>query len=273
MTDKYAVFGNPLSHTKSPLIHRTFARDCNQDLVYTAIETPLEAFAATVDQFRSDGGKGINITAPFKLDAYEYATDRSERAQLSGAANALKFDGDRVYAENFDGVGLVNDLQRNQGFSLTGRTVLLLGTGGAARGAILPILAQSPANLLIANRTLARAEVIKAQFADNSLIQVCQLDEIPNQPFDLVLNATSASLRGEMPEIESHIFSPDGLAYELAYGKGLTPFLQLAKAAGVSRISDGVGMLVEQAAEAFEWWRGERPETRDLIAKLTIPLV
>ncbi|MFC6670497.1 shikimate dehydrogenase [Marinobacterium aestuariivivens] len=207
------------------------------------------------------------------MEAFEYATDLSERARLAGAVNALKFEGERIYADNFDGVGLVNDIQRNLGFSLEGRRVLLLGAGGAARGAVLPILEQSPATLVIANRTLQRAEALKMQFAGDDRIQVCRLQDLAEQKFDVVLNATSASLRGELPAVRADIFSPDGLAYELAYGKGLTPFLRLAKGAGVTQLADGVGMLVEQAAEAFEWWRGVRPDTKPMIEALTIPLV
>ena len=156
MTDKYAVIGNPLSHTKSPLIHGSFAAATGQDLVYAAIEAPAGGFAAAVDAFRAEGGRGMNVTAPFKLDAFAYATERSERARLAGAVNAMRFDGERVFAENFDGVGLVNDIQRNLGFALEGRRVLMLGAGGAARGAVLPILDSGPAELVIANRTLER---------------------------------------------------------------------------------------------------------------------
>ncbi|ANG61585.1 shikimate dehydrogenase [Marinobacterium aestuarii] len=271
MTDQYALIGNPLSHTKSPLIHETFAGETAQSLTYVAIEA--EAFAPAVDRFRAQGGKGMNVTAPFKLDAFAYATDLSERARLAGAVNAMRFEGDRVFAENFDGVGLVNDIQRNLGFELKGRRVLILGAGGAARGALLPLLEQNPAQLVMVNRTLEKAQALRQQFADVENFTIMTYADLVGERFDIVLNATSASLRGDLPPVPADVFSPQGLAYELAYGKGLTPFLRLAKGAGVHQLADGVGMLVEQAAEAFLWWRGMRPDTRGLIHKLTIPLV
>ncbi len=273
MTDKYAVIGNPLSHTKSPLIHGSFAAATGQDLVYAAIEAPAGGFAAAVDAFRAEGGRGMNVTAPFKLDAFAYATERSERARLAGAVNAMRFDGERVFAENFDGVGLVNDIQRNLGFALEGRRVLMLGAGGAARGAVLPILDSGPAELVIANRTLERARALGEQFAGAAGLATVGYGDLAGERFDIVLNATSASLYGQLPPVPVEVFSPDALAYELAYGKGLTPFLRLAQGAGAKRLADGVGMLVEQAAEAFAWWRGVRPDTRSLIERLTVPLL
>jgi shikimate dehydrogenase len=273
MTDRYAVIGNPIGHSKSPLIHGTFARSTRQDLEYIAIEGPLDGFADAVHAFRADGGFGMNVTAPFKLQAYELATERLPRAQLAGAANALKFEGDRILADNFDGVGLVNDIQHNLGVALAGKRVLLLGAGGAARGALLPFLAQKPAVLVIANRTVEKAQALALEVAADGNVIGCGYQDIADQRFDIVVNATSASLRGELPPISPGVFDEDALAYELVYGKGLTPFLRLAHNAGVKRLADGVGMLVEQAAEAFVWWRGVRPDTQPLIAKLTVPLV
>lgn len=272
MTDKYALIGSPLSHTKSPLIHSRFAEATNQDLVYTAIEAPVGAFAETVDAFRRQGGRGMNVTAPFKLDAYDYATARSERARLAGAVNAIRFDGERVEAENFDGVGLVNDIQRNLGYALKGRRVLILGAGGAARGAVLPMLDANPALLVIANRNVGRAMVLGEQFAGAPNFTTGGYGDLRGESFDIVLNATSASLHGELPPVPADVFTAETLAYELAYGKGLTPFLRLARDAGARRLADGVGMLVEQAAEAFAWWRGVRPDTKPLIEQLTVPL-
>ena len=275
MTDRYAVIGNPIGFSKSPLIHGMFAEATQQDMDYSAIEGPLGGFAGAVDAFRAAGGRGLNITAPFKLDAFAYATERSERAQLAGAANAMKFDGERVLAENFDGVGLVRDVVHNLNRPLKGKRVLLLGAGGAARGALLPFLAQGPAALVIANRSLDKAlELARIGAASGARgVRGCAYADLEGQTFDLVFNATSASLRAELPPVPASVFGPGCLAYELAYAKGLTPFLRLAQNAGVQRLADGVGMLAEQAAEAFAWWRGLRPDTRAVIAKLTVPLV
>ncbi len=273
MTDRYAVIGNPIGFSKSPLIHGMFAQANGQDMEYTAIEGPPGGFAGAVDAFRALGGKGMNITAPFKLDAFAYATERSERAQLAGAANAMRFEGTRVIAENFDGVGLVRDVTHNLGCQLQGKRVLLLGAGGAARGALLPFLAQAPAELVIANRTVARALELQAMGAAQANVRGCGYPDLAGQTFDVVFNATSASLRAELPPVPASVFAPGCLAYELAYGKGLTPFLRLAQNAGTRRLADGAGMLVEQAAEAFAWWRGVRPDTRAAIERITIALV
>lgn len=275
MTDRYAVIGNPIHQSKSPLIHGMFAQATGQDMDYTKIEGPLGGFAGAVDAFRAAGGRGLNITAPFKLDAFAYATERSERAQLAGAANAMKFEGERVLAENFDGVGLVRDVVHNLKTPLKGKRVLLLGAGGAARGALLPFLAEGPAELVIANRSLDKAQELAriAAASGASGVRGCGYAELAGQVFDVVFNATSASLSAELPPVPASVFAPGALAYELAYGKGLTPFLRLAQNAGVQQLADGVGMLAEQAAEAFEWWRGVRPDTRAVIDKLTVPLV
>lgn len=273
MIDRYAVVGNPIGHSKSPFIHRSFAKATGQELEYEAIEAPLGGFTATAEAFRAAGGRGLNITAPFKLDAFAYATERSERAALAGAANALKFEGDRVIAENFDGVGLVHDVVHNLRRPIRGQRVLLLGAGGAARGALLPMLAQEPAQLVIANRTVAKARELAAIGSGRGNVHGCGYETLRTDvPFDLVFNATSASLRNELPPVPATVFGPGAGAYELAYGKGLTPFLRLARSAGVAQVADGVGMLAEQAAEAFAWWRGVRPDTAQVIRELTVPL-
>ncbi|MES2943329.1 MAG: shikimate dehydrogenase [Pseudomonadota bacterium] len=275
--DQYAVIGNPIGFSKSPLIHGMFAVATSQAMEYTAIEGPLGGFANAVDAFRAAGGLGLNITAPFKLDAFAYATERSERAQLAGAANAMKFEGDKVIAENFDGVGLVRDVTHNLGFVLRGKRVLLLGAGGAARGALLPFIAEAPARLVITNRSLEKAKALadigRAHLLPGSAISACSYPELEGQGFDIVFNATSASLRTELPPVPVSVFARCTLAYELAYGKGLTPFLRLAQNAGVSQLADGVGMLAEQAAEAFDWWRGVRPDTKAVIERITVALV
>jgi shikimate dehydrogenase len=272
MTDRYALFGLPLGHTKSPLIHAEFARQTGQDLAYEAIEAPADGFAAAVDRFRAAGGRGINVTLPFKLDAFAYATDLMDRARLAGAVNCMKFEDGRAIAENFDGLGLVNDIQRNLGFPMRGRRVLLMGAGGAARGALLTFLQQEPALLVIANRTVAKATALREQFPTQANLIAGGYADCAGRSFDIVVNATSASLRGELPAVAPANFMSGCLAYDLVYGKGLTPFLRVAREAGAGRIADGVGMLVEQAAEAFEWWRGVRPGTKALIRKLTVPL-
>ncbi len=273
MTDRYAVIGNPIRQSKSPLIHSAFAAATGQTLEYTAIEGPLDGFAKAVLAFRDAGGRGMNVTAPFKLQAFDLATHKLERAERAGATNCLKFEGDRITAENFDGLGLVNDIERNLGVKLRGKRVLMLGAGGAARGAMLPLLQALPSALVLANRTQAKAESLAQSFANAGPVSGCGLDDLKGERFDIVLNATSASLTGALPAVPTSIFAPDAVAYEMVYGKGLTPFLTLAKNAGVIHLADGVGMLVEQAAEAFAWWRGVRPETQAVIKQLTVPLV
>ena len=273
MTDRYAVIGNPIGHSKSPLIHGMFARATGQDMQYTAIEGPLDGFEQTVLDFRAAGGRGMNVTAPFKLQAFVLATDKLERARVAGATNTLKFDGDRIFAENFDGEGLVADIERNHGFAIRGRRVLMLGAGGAARGALLPFLECKPSEIVIANRTVEKARALTDRFGTHGALRACGYGELAGQQFDLVVNATSASLKGELPPVPAGVFGADALAYELVYGKGLTPFLRLAKNAGVARLADGIGMLIEQAAEAFHWWRGVRPDTRAVIDKLTVALI
>jgi len=276
MTDQYAVIGNPIGHTKSPLIHGLFAEATRQDMSYTAIEGPLEphdAFAATVRAFIAAGGKGMNVTAPFKLKAFAMADERSERAELAGAANALSFRDGRIIAENFDGVGLLRDIEVNLNLPMAGKRVLVLGAGGAVRGALLPFLAARPAELVIANRDIAKVKALVARVATSGPLVACGYGELEAMGrFDLVVNATSASLTGDLPPVPPSVFSPTGAAYELAYGKRLTPFLGLARNAGVQSVADGVGMLVEQAAEAFAWWRGVRPQTGAVIDRLTVPL-
>ncbi|GAU06614.1 MULTISPECIES: shikimate dehydrogenase [Burkholderia cepacia complex] len=276
MTDQYAVIGNPIGHTKSPLIHGLFAQETQQDMTYAAIEGPLEpeeAFAETVRAFVAAGGKGMNVTAPFKLKAFAMADELGERAKLAGAVNAMKFDNGRIVAENFDGIGLVRDIEVNLGLPLDGKRVLVLGAGGAVRGALLPFLAARPAELVITNRDLAKARALASQVDACGPLLACGYGDLEAMGrFDLVVNATSASLTGDLPPVPPSVFSTEGAAYELAYGKRLTPFLRLARNAGVRTVADGVGMLVEQAAEAFDWWRGVRPGTRAVIDRLTVPL-
>ena len=234
MTDRYAVIGNPIEQSKSPLIHTAFAQVTGQDIEYTKLWAPLEGFAAAVDAFRAIGGRGMNVTAPFKLDAFAYATDLAPSAQMAGAVNAMKFEDGKVYAENFDGVGLVRDLVHNLACALKGRRVLILGAGGATRGALLPLLAEQPGELVIVNRTVAKAVelAVLAQQHQTSRVPVKGLgyDDVQGA-FDVVLNASSSSLTAELPPLNAGVFAPGCLAYDLTYGKGLTPFLQLAQQA------------------------------------------
>lgn len=277
MTDRYAVIGNPIDHSKSPLIHGLFAHATGQDMQYTALlgETTPGGFARAADAFRNAGGLGLNVTVPFKTDAFTYATELSPDAQLAGAVNALKFEGDRVLGQNFDGIGLVRDVERNLSLSIQGRRVLVLGAGGATRGALLPLARAGAALIVIANRTAEKARALAQSFAPHAgatVVEGCGLDGLEERVFDIVFNATSASLTAELPVISPSVFAPGALAYDLVYGKGLTPFLRLARQAGCAQVVDGVGMLAEQAAEAFEWWRGVRPDTREVIDRLTVPL-
>lgn len=276
MTDSYAVIGNPIDFSKSPFIHGEFARSLGHSIAYTKILGPLGGFKETVDAFRAAGGLGLNVTAPFKLDAFAYADECSPSAELAGAVNCLKFDGSRIVGENFDGVGLVRDTVHNLGQALAGRRVLLLGAGGAARGALLPFLAEGPAELVIVNRSEDKAHALAAiarrHAPPGTTVGTSSYGALDDKHFDIVFNATSASLRAELPPVPASVFTGCALAYELAYGKGMTPFLRLAANAGVARYVDGVGMLAEQAAEAFAWWRGVRPHTEAVIESLRVPL-
>jgi shikimate dehydrogenase len=276
MSDNYAVIGNPIQQSKSPIIHGAFAAATAQDMVYTKVEAPTEpgGFARTVDALRAQGLKGMNITAPFKLDAFAYATDLTDRARRAGAVNAMKFEGGKAYADNFDGLGLVRDIVHNLHVAVKGKRILVLGAGGAVRGALQPFLDEGPQELVIANMHVDKAQALAQQYAKAGNIRASTYEALSDAGhFDLVLNATSASLFGQLPPVPASVFASHTLAYELAYGKGLTPFLRHAQAAGATRLADGVGMLAEQAAEAFLWWRGVRPDTQAVIAQITVPLV
>ena len=263
MTDRYAVFGHPIAHSKSPQIHTAFARQTGQDMTYEAILAPLDGFADSVAAFIAAGGRGANVTVPFKEEAFRLANRLSPRAQRAGAVNTLSFDADGILGDNTDGAGLVADLTRNLNCTIVGKRVLLLGAGGAARGVIEPLLDQQPAALVIANRTVSRAEELAELFGRG--VRACGFDAA-NTPFDLVINATAASLAGDLPPLSPRVFTPDTMAYDMMYGRD-TPFLDFARTHG-ARTADGLGMLVEQAAEAFHLWRGVRPDTAPVIAAL-----
>ncbi len=278
MPDRYAVVGHPIAHSKSPFIHGLFAQATGQDMVYEAIDGGAEpgGFERALAAFRAAGGRGMNVTLPFKLAALAVADSASEDARLAGAANTLSFEGGRIEARNTDGIGLVGDIEVNLGLPLAGRRVLLLGAGGATRGAVRPIARAGAARIVIANRTADKAETLAVELAPHLggvPLVGCGLAALGTQgAFDVVINATSASLGGQAPTVPPAAFAPGALAYDMVYGKGLTPFLRLARQAGCARLADGVGMLVEQAAEAFAAWRGVRPDTREALARLTVPL-
>lgn len=268
MTDRYAVFGHPVSHSKSPEIHAQFAHQSGQNMTYEAILAPLDGLTESLAKFQAAGGQGANITVPFKEQAFALCDRLTPRAELAGATNTLMFKDGAIYGDNTDGAGLVRDLLSNYEFALTNKRILLLGAGGAARGVIGPLLDQAPANLTVANRTASRAHALVAHFHQHGLSNVtgCGIDAIA-APFDLIINATAASLSGECPPVSSVIFQPTSLAYDMMYGPSLTPFLAWAQQQGATT-ADGLGMLVEQAAEAFYFWRGVRPLTAPVMAHL-----
>ena len=268
MTDRYAVIGNPIAHSKSPALHAAFARQCGQDIRYEAILGPLDGFRAAVEAFRQAGGRGMNVTVPFKVEALALADTLTERARLAQAVNTLRFDADGFFGDNTDGIGLVNDIQQRLGFAIGGKRVLILGAGGAARGSVLPLAEAGPARLVIVNRTQARAEALREQFAGVAAVDVEPCDGLAGQRFDLVINATSAGLHGESLPLPAGIFAPGALAYDMVYGNTETPFMLAARALGASRVSDGLGMLVGQAAESFFLWRGVRPDTAPVLQML-----
>lgn len=266
---RYAVFGSPVSHSKSPRIHSLFAKQFGIDLEYLAIEAPLDDFAGAVRRFRDEGGKGGNVTVPFKREAWELADRRTGRAELAGAVNTLQFDADgTILGDNTDGIGLVRDLTVNLDTRLYDRRLLVVGAGGAVRGILGPLLEQAPRELVLANRTVARAEELAGVFAAVGPIQPSAFGALTGRSFDLVINGTAASLAGAVPELPDGLFAPGALAYDLMYGDGSTPFLDWAGERGATRLADGLGMLVEQAAESFLLWHGQRPNTEPVIREL-----
>jgi shikimate dehydrogenase len=267
--DRYVVIGNPVSHSLSPAIHAQFAALLDERIEYATLLAPLDDFSRSARTFFEAGGRGANVTLPFKVEAFELASVRSERATAAGAANFLAMRDGVIHADNTDGVGLVRDLEDNLGFTVRGRSVLLLGAGGAARGVIAPLLALEPARLVIANRTLQTASDLAKRFGA-AAVEPVALRSIPREHFDLVLNATSTSTRGEPLEIPGHAIGRDALAYDMAYGPKAAAFLDGARAKG-ARVSDGLGMLVEQAAESYLLWRGRRPPTAPVLQRLRSP--
>jgi shikimate dehydrogenase len=261
--DRYAVIGNPVAHSKSPLIQEAFARATGQRMRYERLLAPLDGFVATVRTFAEGNGLGLNVTIPFKLQAFALARESSPRAQAARACNTLAWRGDHWFGDNTDGAGLVRDLTYNLGETIAGRKVLVLGAGGAARGIAGALLAERPLQLAIANRTHAKAVELAAQFERGGPISAEPLASLSGQQFDIVVNATSLGLGTSVPEgLWPHeLFTPQALAYDLIYADQTTPFLQWARTEGAARTADGLGMLIEQAAEGFYLWRGVRPDT------------
>ena len=268
MTDQYAVIGNPISHSKSPLIHKMFAQQTGQDIGYVTIEAPLDGFSDTIARLRGEGYKGCNVTVPFKLEAYQLCNQLTGRARAAQAVNTLLFENGEILGDNTDGAGLIADIEQNLGCKLLFKKVLLMGAGGAAHGVIWQLF-NAGASIIIANRTLDKAQQMAAEFTSYGTVSASSYEALAGKQFDVVVNATSSSLSDKMPPLPLGIFAPGALAYDMMYGKQ-TPFLKFAQEQGAARLADGTGMLVEQAAEAFCKWRGMRPETAPVLAKLRL---
>ena len=280
MPDHYAVIGNPIAHSKSPLIHAAFARQTGQDLEYTRLLAEPADFAGAVRRFFAAGGRGLNVTVPFKEQAWQLADERSPRAELAGAVNTLMplvggIPAEQLRGDTTDGVGLVRDLTVNQGFDFTGQRVLLLGAGGAARGVLQPLLESGLGELVIANRTVAKAELLAAMFSRGGAVNAsavtvrgCGFADLGSTGFDLIINATSTGLTGAVPAISPRCLAAGAWTYDMLYGDAPTPFCRWGLTHGAVRAIDGLGMLVEQAAESFRWWRGVRPQTVPVIDML-----
>jgi shikimate dehydrogenase len=268
----YAVFGNPIAHSKSPFIHARFAEQTGERIEYRSLLAPLDGFVQTVRAFAAAGGRGANVTVPFKLEAHALADSLSARAAAAGAVNTLRFDGDHIHGDNTDGVGLVRDIEANLGVRLAGARILLLGAGGAARGVVLPMLERGPHSLVIVNRTAAKAEALVAQFAAAARNAGCALagggpEFVEPSAYDVIVNATAGSLDAALPECDERAFGRGTLAYDMMYGAQPTVFMRHAEALG-ARTADGLGMLVEQAAESFFMWRAVRPASAPVLAEL-----
>ena len=271
MTDHYAVIGHPIAHSKSPDIHAAFARECGEDIQYERLLAPPTGFAETVEAFRKSGALGANVTLPFKVEAFGYASETTARAKRGGSVNTLRFESDKIVGDNTDGVGLCRDIVRNLGVPLQGARILLIGAGGAARAVAGALLDCQPDVLAITNRTQHKAQTIVDEMRAGKSFHAVEPAELPMQRFDVLINATSASLTASLAPIPVTCFGNNALAYDMMYGLGLTPFLALAAGAD-ARTADGLGMLVEQAAEAFYVWRGVRPSTGPVIAMLKQPI-
>lgn len=269
MNDRYAVFGHPINHSKSPRIHQLFAEQTLQDLTYTAQDVPSEDFKARADAFFKQGGKGLNCTVPLKELAWNYADLLSDHARLSKAVNTLIRQSDgRILGDNTDGIGLVNDLTINHTITLSNQRILILGAGGATRGILAPILAHQPSQIVIANRTHGKADTLATEFAEFGNLRSCDFAGLAQMQFDLIINATSASLSNQLPPLPANLLATNAGCYDLAYANEPTAFVRWGISQHARFSLDGLGMLVEQAAEAFKLWRGVKPETASVITLL-----
>ena len=265
--DQYRVFGNPIKQSRSPFIHQAFAEITKQKLNYQSELADLDGFSRAITEFITQGGKGANVTAPFKEQALEISDVLSERARLAGAVNTLSFKNGKIVGDNTDGEGLVQDLLRNK-VQLKNSRILLLGAGGASKGIILPLLAQKPTSIVIANRTVSKAEALIEHFNNNNKLNACGFEQTAGKIYDVIINATSASLTGKIPPISASIIANNTVCYDMVYGKELTPFLVWSKAQGAAKVIDGLGMLVGQAAESFRIWHGIKPDVETVIYQL-----
>ena len=264
MTDRYVVAGNPIKHSKSPEIHAAFAKATGQDLTYSTLMPEVGQFDQTATAFFNDGGLGMNVTVPFKLDAFALAKHATERARLAGAVNTLYLnDQNEICADNTDGFGLLRDVTVNYQVPVAGKRILILGAGGAVRGVLKPFLDERPSEIVIANRTVSKAQALADQFADYGNVSACGFDACAGV-FDLIINGTSASLSGDLPPVPAEVIGPNTVCYDMMYGAKPTPFMAWALDQGAAQAIDGLGMLIEQAAEAFTIWRGVRPDTTDV---------
>jgi len=269
MADRYAVMGNPIAHSLSPQIHAQFAKQTGQDIAYEALLATEDGFAQAVADFKQAGGKGLNVTVPFKQEAWSLADELSERAQRAGAVNTLSLDGEQIIGDNTDGVGLLRDLIVNHDVTLKDKKILILGAGGAVRGVLVPLLKEGPIEIRIANRTKSRALELADDFGDLGTVTGCGFDELDGYEPDIVINGTAAGLKGEVPPVPEALFESEPVAYDMMYGKDApTAFEAWAEACGASLSVDGLGMLVEQAAESFFIWRDVRPDTRPVIESM-----
>ncbi len=270
MTDQYAVFGNPIKHSRSPQIHSAFAEQTGQDINYVSTLVEPDQFQPAARQFFKDGGKGLNITVPFKQDAFTFADELSERARRAGAVNTLiRQDDGLIRGDNTDGVGLVRDITSNLCWAIAGKKVLLVGAGGAVMGVLEPLLQQRPSLIVIANRTVSKAQKLAREFTDLGNIEACGFDELTGSGhFDLIINGTSASLAGEIAPLPNNVLTANTQGYDMMYAAEPTPFMRWMNDHGAQKTADGLGMLVEQAAEAFTLWRGVRPDTAGVISSI-----
>ena len=269
MADRYAVIGNPVAHSKSPLIHAAFARQTGQDIVYVKLPAPKRGFRTELSRFMSHGGRGLNITVPFKEEAAAACQQLSERAKFAQAANTLTLADGKVVGDNTDGAGMLRDLEKNLRIGIHGRRVLLMGAGGAARGILMPLIARGARFVVVANRDMRKARELEQRFGLFGNVRARAYNDLGGSAFDLVINSTSASLQGMVPPLPGSVFAQDCVAYDLVYaGGGTTPFLDRARACGAAVTADGLGMLVEQAAESFFIWRGVRPDTEPVLSML-----